>query len=200
MAYPNPSVANVMGADKLETLIGRLSEVSPHSPNWARVMNDLLAMLGQRLQCDRIFLYLRCPDSQLGRVPFCWRERSSVPLAYDREWKPEPSSLADEDPMFAAALKAQPSIFVNDVETASPRVLNRDFERETFGHRALIHAHLCSEQRLWGILQACVFDAPREWSQGDRHLIEQAVTGLTPLILDYVQVHYPNAQSIGDNP
>ncbi len=199
MAYPNPSAANAMGADTLETLIGQLSEVSPHSQNWARGMDDLLATLGQRLQCDRVFLYLRCPDSQLGRVPFCWRSRSSVPQIYDLEWKPEPSSLADEDPMFAAALKAQPSIFVEDVETASPRVLNRDFERATFGHRALIHAHLCSGQKLWGILQACVFGAPREWSQSDRYLIEQAVTGLTPLALEYVQAHHPKAQSPSNN-
>ncbi|MFQ4136077.1 GAF domain-containing protein [Nodosilinea sp. PGN35] len=173
--------------------MGQLSNVSPHSQNWARLMDELLATLGQRLRCDRVFLYLRCPDSQLGRVPFCWRSRPSVPQIYDPEWKPEPSSLADEDPMFAAALKAQPSIFVADVETASPTVLNRDFERATFGHRALIHAHLCSGQTLWGILQACVFDAPRQWSQADRHLIEQAIPGLTPLAQQYGQTHHPKA-------
>ncbi len=194
MADSNTSVANAM-RDTLETLIGQLSEASPHSQNWEQAMDDLLATLGQRLRCDRIFLYLRNPDSQLGRVPFCWRAAASVPRIYDPQWKLEPPSLTDEDPMFAAALKAQPSIFVDDVETASPDVLNRDFERTTFGHRALIHAHLCSGQQLWGILQACVFDAPREWSQGDRQLIEQAVTGLTPLALAYVQAHHPDAQS-----
>ena len=89
--------------------------------------------------------------------------------------------------MFAAALKAQPSIFVEDVETAGPEVLNREFEHQTFGHRALIHAHLRSEQTLWGILQACVFEEPRVWSQGDRQLIEQTVTQLTPFAIDYVR-------------
>lgn len=154
-------------------------------------MADLLATLGQQLQCDRVFLYLRSPQSTLGRVPFCWRARPSVPQVYDPSWKPEYAALAKDDPMFAAALNNQPSIFVEDVETASPSVLNRDFERDTFGHRALIHAHLCSGQRLWGILQACVFDAPREWSWSDRQLTEQAVSWLTPFAIDYVSAHAP---------
>ncbi|MBW4485946.1 MAG: GAF domain-containing protein [Tildeniella torsiva UHER 1998/13D] len=154
-------------------------------------MADLLATLGQQLQCDRVFLYLRSPWSTLGRVPFCWRSRPSVPLVYDPNWKPEYAALAKDDPMFAAALNTQPSIFVEDVETASPSVLNRDFEQDTFGHRALIHAHLCSGQKLWGILQACVFDAPREWSWSDRQLIEQAVSWLTPFAIDYVSAHAP---------
>lgn len=114
-----------------------------------------------------------------------------VPLIYDPDWKLEPTALAENDPMFAAALNLQPSIFVEDVETASPRVLNRDFERETFGHRALVHAHLCSEQKLWGILQACVFDEPHSWSQSDRQLVERAVSWLTPFAIDYVNAHAP---------
>lgn len=191
MAYPNTSIAHTRHDDRLETLICQLLEASPHSQNLAQVMADLLATLGQRLQCDRVFLYLRSPRSTLGRVPFCWRVRPSVPRVYDPTWKPEYAALAKDDPMFAAALNIQPSIFVEDVETASPRVVNRDFERDTFGHRALVHAHLCSEQKLWGILQACVFDAPHEWSWSDRQLIEQAVSWLTPFAIDYVSAHAP---------
>lgn len=182
----NDSVANVTHGDTLETLLHQLFEAPPHSQNSTQVMDSILARLGQELQCDRVFLYLRSPDTQIGRVPFCWRDRSSVPIIYDPAWKPEAPALAKDDPMFAAALKAQPSIFVEDVETAGPEVLNRQFERQTFGHRALIHAHLCSEQTLWGILQACVFDKPRAWSQSDRQLIKQAVTQLTPFAIDYV--------------
>ncbi len=187
MPQPNHSIADSTHDDTLETLIHQLFEAPPHSPTSTRAMDDVLARLGQQLQCDRVFLYLRSPDTQLGRVPFCWRERSSVPTIYDPAWKPEDPALAKDDPMFAAALKAQPSIFVEDVETASSEVLNREFERQTFGHRALSHAHLCSEQILWGILQACVFEEPRVWSQRDRQLIEQAVTQLTPFAIDYVR-------------
>lgn len=200
MAYLNTSSAHASAHarhdDRIETLICQLLKASPYSQNLDQVMDDLLAILGQQLQCDRVFLYLRSPRSTLGRVPFCWRSRPSVPLVYDPRWKPEPAALAKGDPMFAAALNAQPSIFVEDVETASPSILNRDFERATFGHRALVHAHLCSGQKLWGILQACVFDAPRAWNQGDRHLIDQAITWFTPLALQYVQVHHPDASPL----
>ncbi|PZV02875.1 MAG: GAF domain-containing protein [Leptolyngbya sp.] len=183
----NNSVADINHGDILEILFYQLFEAPTHSKNSTQVMDDVLARLGEKLQCDRVFLYLRSPDTQTGRVPFCWKKQPSVPTIYDPAWKPEDPSLAQDDPMFAAALGAQPSIFVEDVETADPEVVNREFERQTFGHRALIHAHLCSEQTLWGILQACVFDEPRVWSQGDRQLIEQAVTQLTPFAMDYVK-------------
>lgn len=187
MPQPNDSVADATHDDTLKTLLHQLFEAPLHSQTSTRVMDDILARLGQQLQCDRVFLYLRSPDTQLGRVPFCWKKQPSVPTIYDPDWKPEDPALAKDDPMFAAALKAQPSIFVEDVETASSEVLNREFERQTFGHRALIHAHLCSEQILWGILQACIFGEPRVWSQRDRQLIEQAVTRLTPFAIDYVR-------------
>ena len=154
--------------------------------NPSEAFGSVLPVLGQRLGCDRIFLYLRHPKLNRGRVPFCWCDRSDVPLIYDADWKEEPASLADEDPMFAAALKAEPSIFVADVEMASPNTLNREFEARTFGHRALVHAHLCRDQQLWGILQPEVFDQPRRWRSLDRHLIQQAIYLLTPLAVDYV--------------
>jgi GAF domain-containing protein len=118
----------------------------------------------------------------------------NVPKVYDPDWKYEPLSLPDRDPMFAAALQAQPSLFVNDVETASPEVVNREFEAETFGHRALIHAHLCIERKLWGILQACTFDQPREWSRSDRQLIEQAVGWFAPCAMEYVNRYAPTPE------
>ncbi|MDB9526693.1 GAF domain-containing protein [Oscillatoria sp. CS-180] len=150
---------------------------------------QILPLIGSQLACDRVFVYLRSPDAKVGRVPFCWRRHGDIPEVYDPDWKSEPSDLAQHDPMFAAALAAQPSIFVRDVETASADVLNRDFERKTFGHRALIHGHLCLERQLWGVLQPCVFGKPRQWSDCDRKLIEQAVGWLTPLAMEYVNCH-----------
>jgi hypothetical protein len=135
-------------------------------------LKDCVSWLGPQLQCDRVFLYVRSPSSQLGRVPFCWVRHSDFPRVYDPDWKFESPALPERDPMFAAALKAHPSLFIEDIETASPDVVNLDFEHETFNHRALIHAHLCIEHKLWGILQPCVFEHPRTWSPRDRHVIE----------------------------
>lgn len=159
-------------------------------------LTDEVRTVGSQLQCDRCFLYLRFPETGMGRVPFCWRRDDSIPLIYDANWKPEPSSLPEEDPMFAAALQTKPAIFVEDVETAPANVLNRAFERENFGHRALVHAHLVQEQQLWGVLQPCVFGRPRPWSQGDRTFIQQAVERITPLAVAYVKQHQSDREPL----
>lgn len=150
------------------------------------IADRVLPDIGKQLESDRIFLYVRSPQHSVGRVPFCWRRHKAIALIYDSEWKPEPADLAEQDPLFAAALQAQPSIFIEDVETASPEVLNRDFERQTFGHRALVHAHLCQDDTLWGILQPCVLDRPHAWSTRDRQLIAEVVGWFTPLVKEYV--------------
>ena len=151
------------------------------------VFSTLLPALGEVLQCDRCFLYLRNPQTKLGKITDCWRRSDRVPKLTDPDWKAEPASLPHEDPLFAAALRTEPSIFVEDVETASPEVVNRDFERENFGHRALIHAHLCHEGQLWGILQPCVFEQPRIWTKSDRSIITQLEPKIAPLAVAYVK-------------
>lgn len=151
----------------------------------------LLPALGGVLQCDRCFLYLRHPETRIGKVVGSWRRSPKYPDVTDRDWKPEPASLAQEDPLFAAALRAEPSIFVEDVETADPKVVNQAFEHQTFGHRALIHAHLRQQGQLWGILQPCVFEQPRRWSAEDRALIGALERRLTASAVAYVQTFHP---------
>lgn len=190
MAGPNRSlVCKQMPRIDLESVSFVEEICRQESPE--AVFTALMPALGERLGCDRIFLYLRDPQQCLGRVPFYWRRDQSIPEVYDPDWKPEPSGLTAEDPMFRAAVATQPSIFVEDVETASPEIVNRDFEAKTFGHRALIHAHLCQNDQLWGILQPAVFGQPRVWSQSDRDLIEITIDRITPLAVDYVSHHLP---------
>jgi GAF domain-containing protein len=149
----------------------------------------LMRAVGEQLNCDRVFLYLRNPHTQIGKVPYCWRRKSKYPDVTTAEWKKEPASLAQEDPLFAAALRAEPSIFVEDVETANPEIVNKDFEAKSFGHRALIHAHLCSDGLLWGILQPCVFDRPRVWTYVDYELIAAVTEKVAHLAVAYVTAH-----------
>jgi len=151
------------------------------------LFNALIPALGDYLACDRCFLYLREPNTRLGRVPFCWVRHADIPTVYDEDWKLEPPSLPDHDPMFAAALRTEPSIVVDDVETASANTLNKQFEQENFGHRALIHAHLCYEGQLWGVLQPSVFGQPRHWTQVEQATIEQVVQAITPIAVAYVK-------------
>lgn len=151
------------------------------------IFAQLLPALGEELKCDRIFLYARNPQTQSGKVVYCWRRTLEIPDVDDYEWKKEPESLPQEDPLFAAALHTKPSVFVEDVETASTDVVNKDFEQKTFGHRALIHAHLCQDYLLWGILQPCIFDKPRVWNESDRLLIAQIEAKITPLVIKCVK-------------
>ena len=116
----------------------------------------------------------------------CWRRSSEIPDTSTKGWELE-MEWEKEDPMFAAALRTDPSIFVEDIELASPDVLNVDFERKYLGHRALIHAHICHEGLLWGILQPAVFGHPRVWSECDRSVIEWAIEYLKPFVLSYVK-------------
>lgn len=153
-----------------------------------RILAEITQAIAIILQVDRCFLYVRDPKSRYGRAAFCYCRNPNVKDVSSDKWQPEqPEKLEAIDPMFAAALKCQPSIYVEDVETADPQTVNRDFEAEEFGHRALIHGHLCEDGKLWGIWQPCVFNHPRHWSEGDRQIMETIVNRTTPLIKKYVQ-------------
>lgn len=162
-----------------------LDDIFNNSKTADAIFSALMPALGEVLNCDRVFLYLRHPHAQTGKVPYCWCRNSNYPEVRDAEWKKEPESLAKEDPMFAAALRCEQSIFVGDVETANPEIVSKDFEAKSFGHRALIHAHLCSDGLLWGILQPCIFDRPRIWTDFDRQIIAAVVKKISPLAVDY---------------
>ncbi|MBU7584752.1 MAG: GAF domain-containing protein [Nostoc sp. TH1S01] len=151
------------------------------------IFTAILPIVGEILQCDRCFLYLRNPQTKMGKVGYCWRRNEDIPDVREPDWKLEPEWLPHEDPLFAAALRTAPSIYVEDVETASPEVLNKNYERENFGHRALIHAHLCQDNQLWGILQPCVFGQPRVWTESDHAFIRQMENKLTSLVAIYVK-------------
>ncbi len=166
--------------ESLESILANTSD-----PN--AVFSALLPVLCDVLQCDRCFLYLRNPDTSMGHTPYCWRRNPTVPDVTSEEIKVEPTSLREEDPLFAAALDAKPSVYVEDVETAEPAVVNLEFEQKSFGHRALIHAHLRQDGMTWGILQPCVFGQPRVWTEFDHDIMTQLEQRITPIAVEYVK-------------
>jgi GAF domain-containing protein len=145
----------------------------------------LLPTVCEVLQTDRCFLHLRNPYTRMYQN-LCWRRSPDLPDTSTVGWKPE-QPWEQEDPMFAAALRTAPSIFVEDIETASPDVLNVEFERKYLGHRALIHAHIPHDGLLWGILQPCIFDRPRVWSEFDRTVTAQLTEKLAAPVVAYVK-------------
>ncbi|GAA4414506.1 hypothetical protein GCM10023187_44090 [Nibrella viscosa] len=150
-------------------------------------LSQLIEQLGEILRTDRCFLYIREPAAGKGRIAFCWRRDTTIADVFQPEWQDE-TGLPDSDPLFAAALAGKPSVYVDDVKMAEPDVLNREFEAQTFGHSALVHAHIVEDDTLWGILQPCMFGKPRHWTEQDRAFIEPLLPQLAPIIRDYVQM------------
>lgn len=154
------------------------------------LFTTLLPALSDVLQTDRCFLLVRDPATRLHQN-LCWRRSLDLPDTSTNGWELE-EEWEREDPMFAAALRTDPSIFVEDIETASAKVLNVEFERN-MGHRALVHAHIAQDQQLWGILQPAVFGRSRVWSDFDRAVIGQTLEKLRPIVIGYVQQFAPQA-------
>ncbi|MCA8830770.1 GAF domain-containing protein [Hymenobacter pini] len=155
---------------------------------------ETLRLVGEFLHADRCFLYVRDPAVGRGRIAFCWRRTPAVPDPR-HDWQDDTTDLPKQDPLFRAALAAQPSVYVEDVETAPPTVLNRAFEHETFGHRALIHAHITEHGQLWGILQPCLFGLPRPWTPAEHDAVESVLPLLLPVIQQYMRVGAGQAAS-----
>ena len=176
----------------MQNLPETLEKIFTNNSEPDAIFSALLPVLCDVLQSDRCFLYLRNPHNSSGKTPYCWRRSPDVPDVTSLTVQVEPETLPYEDPLFAAALRTDPSIFVEDVETADPKVVNLAFEQKNFGHRALIHAHLCQDGLLWGVLQPCIFGQPRVWTEFDRAIIAQVEQKITPSAVAYVKQAIPN--------
>lgn len=161
----------------------------------AAAFNAALQLVGEHLRADRCFLYVRDPAAGRGRIAFCWRRTAAIPDPR-HDWQDDTTDLPQQDPLFRAALAARPSVYVADVETAPPTVLNRTFEHETFGHRALIHAHITENSQLWGILQPCLFGSPRDWTPAEHAAVESVLPLLLPVIQQYMRTVSTQAMEV----
>lgn len=142
---------------------------SDASPDAA--LSALMPVLVRALGTDRAFVYMRDPVAR--RVAFT-HGFSAIPgwRSFDGgAWRPEPNPATLAEPMLKKAFSDPAALFVEDIETAAPGVLNADLERRVFGHRALVHAPLYHEGAFYGILETAVRDRPRVWTADDRALI-----------------------------
>jgi GAF domain-containing protein len=152
----------------------------------AEALQRALDLIGPQVRADRCFLYVRDPAQERGRIAFVWRLDEAVPDPR-HDWQNDTGELPQQDPLFRAALAAQPSVFVDDVTEAGTEVLNQEFERQTFGHRALVHAHITDQGKLWGILQPCVFGHPHHWTAAEREYLLADLPLLLPVVQAYMQ-------------
>jgi GAF domain-containing protein len=149
------------------------------------IFEALMPALGETLTCDRCFLLLRDPQNKIQKVTHCWRDSPRWPDLTGLIWSEE-AELAQKDPLMAIAYRTPEAVFVEDIETAGPRIVNLTYEQEEFGHRALIHAPIYHAGRLFGILEPCVFKTPRVWTKNDRQVTALVQKKLGPLAEAYV--------------
>jgi GAF domain-containing protein len=173
----------------LEMMTGELpSEIEKiwASENQAdAICTALMPALCQALECDRCFLYLRHPQTGQGRITHCYSRSSDYPNLTGGTWIEE-GDVSAKDPLMAIAFRTSEAVFVEDIETASEDVVNVVYEREGFGHRALIHAPIYYEGQLYGILEPCIFGHPRVWTERDRQitaLVQEKLGDLIPELL-----------------
>jgi GAF domain-containing protein len=148
------------------------------------VFTALMPALCQVWHCDRCFLYLRNPQTGQGRITHCWGTSPEWADLSGSDWLEE-GDIASKDPLMAIAFRTAEPVFVEDIETAGSEIVNLDYERDVFRHRALIHVPLYYDDLLYGILEPCVFQQPRVWTEGDRRITIQIQAKLAPLVAAY---------------
>lgn len=144
----------------------------------------LMPALCEALQCDRCFLYLRNPTTNRGTITHCYSRCSEFA---DLTGSTFTEAEAANDPLMAMAFRTPEAVFIENIETASAEVINVSYEREAFGHHALIHAPIYHDDQLYGILEPCVFGHPREWTYDDRAIINFAQQRSATIALNYIQ-------------
>jgi len=155
-----------------------------------QMLAELMPVLGRVLDCDRCVLFLREPHSRRSRATHAWQRRPEFVLARpDEGWQAQPPDLPELDPLFAEALRNPTALFIDDVATADPSLVNREYEREHFRHRALVHAPLYHEGLLYGVLEPCVMETSRLWSAEDRETVALAQVRIAGSAAEYVARH-----------
>jgi GAF domain-containing protein len=149
------------------------------------VFAALMPVLCQVWRCDRCFLYLRNPQTGQGQITHCWGTSPEWADLSGSDWLEE-GDIASKDPLMAIAFRTAEPVFVEDIETAGSEIVNLDYERDVFQHRALIHAPLYHDGLLYGILEPCVFHQPRVRTEGDRRITAQVQAKLAPLAAAYL--------------
>lgn len=159
-------------------------------------LSQLMKLYAQALDCERCILYCRQPDLRRATTTHAWWSPDSDEYAvtweswFSPEWVDEGPPNAP-DPLYAAALESPEAVYIDDIENDTSGLVNLEFEAPTFGHRALIHAPIYHEGKMYGILEPSVFGKPREWRAEDRAITAWAQEQLGPMVAQYVAEHAP---------
>lgn len=165
-----------------------LDNIFANTNDLSKFFDRLMYGMVELLNCDRCYLYIRDPQSQIYKIPHCYRVHPEIPDLTQTQEDTESFYCSETDPLFAAALSCEPTIYIENVEQ-----LIHDskecfiWQRNYSEYKALMQAHISMSGELWGIIQAAHFNHPRPWTQFDRNLVLQIIDKITPLVTVYVK-------------
>jgi GAF domain-containing protein len=152
------------------------------------ILDALMPAFARALNCERCVMFLRDPKTDRGRALHRWAAKPEFALRReDRGWEPMPATLLDDDPMYAEAMVNPEALYIEDIETADPALLNVAYEREHFGHRALVHAPVWHKGEMYGVLEPSSMTEPRKWSDADRALVAAVQASIGPVVAAFVR-------------
>ncbi len=176
----------------LPTAIHALIEKGYTSDN---TLNEAMQIIGEGLSADRCFLYVRQPNQERGRIAFCWRKDGQIDQVFQPDWIADTTDRSQTDPMNRISLDSKEPVYVDDVKTSGPGVLNQAFSQDTFGHRAFIQAPIQAYGQLWGILVPSIFGESHSWTNDEKSQIEAILPRLQPMIEEFVGLDTPNTSA-----
>ena len=151
-------------------------------------LTALMPAFARALNCERCVMFLRDPETHRGRAVHRWAATPAYALRReDRGWEPMPATILDDDPMYAEAMVNPEALYIEDIETAAPALLNAAYEREHFGHRALVHAPIWHEGEMYGVLEPSSMVKPRKWNTADRALVAAVQERIAPVVAAFVK-------------
>lgn len=151
------------------------------------VFMALMSAVVDELRCDRCFLFIRDPQRQRTRITHGYSRESRWPTMVQSDWSQESPDLNANDPLTLSAYQSSEIHFIEDIETVPPGTLDINLERSVFRHRALVHAPIYYEGEFYGVLEPCVFETPRYWTEGNRTLIHRLQEVLGTWVVRYLQ-------------
>ncbi len=188
-AIDTPQENKVQAINNVSTgeLPDSIAAVFQDTSNLDAVFTALMPAVVDVLQCDRCFLFIRDPQQKRTRITHGYSRDSRWPTMVQANWNRESPSLNAKDPLTLSAYQSPEAHFIEDIETAPPGTLDINLERSVFGHRALVHAPIYADAEFCGILEPCVFETPRLWTDSDRTLIQNLQQVLGSWIIRYLQ-------------
>lgn len=156
-----------------------------------KTLNEAMKLIGEHIGADRCFLYVRQPNQERGRIAFCWRKDGEIDQVFQPDWLPDTTDRPQTDPMNRISLDSKEPVYVDDVKTSGPGVLNQVFSQDTYGHRAFVEAPIRQSGQLWGILVPSIFGESHTWTDDEKSEIEAILPRLQPLIEEFAGLDTP---------